>query len=184
MERRNKTYLISIRQRFSDYIKNKMDAIAYFFTKNKFSFFAFLVLLIPIGVYIINFGSHEFSDDPAMWGVFGDYIGGVYNVLVAILVVYISHNLDKKEERQNKKTKAAYDIKVQIEKFETSGNRPKTVERLTNLILSNKEVLGSPTYRMLLSLNDHFQHVITDNIPINMQQKNDAIDDLISIYED
>lgn len=161
-----------------------MDLLKFYHKRNQFRLLAILVMLMPLGAYMLNFGDYKFSDDPAMWGVFGDYIGGVYNVLVAILVFYISHNLDKKEERQHKKVKAAYDIKKQIEKFESSRNKTKTVERLANLILTNKDILGSPTYRMLLSLNDHFQHVINENIPLNIQQKKDAIDDLISIYEE
>lgn len=156
----------------------------HYIVKYKFQIASALILIVPLGAYVSNFGSCEFSDDPAMWGVFGDYIGGVYNVLVAILVFYISHNLDKKEERQHKRAKAAYDIKVQIEKFEQSKNRTKTVERLTNLILSSKEILGLSLYRMLLSLNDHLQHVINDGIQINNLQVQDALDELKSIYNE
>ena len=153
-------------------------------SKNKFQAFSCLILLLPLVVYLINFWSHSFSDDPAMWGAFGDYIGGVYNVLVAMLVFYISHNLDRREEKYHKKAKAAYDIKCQIEKFESSGNKTKAIERLTNLILSNKDILGQPLYRMLLALNDHFQHVINDGAPINNQQRTEVIEALNSVYDE
>lgn len=156
----------------------------YFFSKYKFQMAAGLLLLLPIGVYIINFCDHGFSEDPTMWGVFGDFVGGVYNVLVAILVFFISRNLDKKEAKAHKKAKAAYDIKVQIEKFEPSRNKTKTVEKLTDLILTNKDILDVSTFRILMALNDNLQHVVNKEGEINKQLKKDVLKELTSIYNE
>lgn len=155
-----------------------------FFVRYKFQIVAGILLLLPICAYITNFCDHGFSEDPAMWGVFGDFIGGVYNVLVAVLVFYVSRHLDKKEAKANKKAKAAYEIKSQIEKFESSKNRTKTVEKLTDLILTNKEVLGKSTYQILMALNDNLQHVVNKESEINKQLKKDVTDALDSFYNE
>ena len=67
--------------------------------------FAFLAFAVPIGFYMSVFGSRRLSDDPADWGVFGDFIGGSINPLLALLnvgiFVYIAirlHDLETERE--------------------------------------------------------------------------------------
>lgn len=40
--------------------------------------------MVALIAYLINFGRSDISTDPAKWGVFGDYIGGVLNPLISI----------------------------------------------------------------------------------------------------
>jgi len=51
-------------------------------------------ILILIGIvarYIYNFKAHPYSNDPADWGAFGDYIGGILNPVFAFsnLILFI-----------------------------------------------------------------------------------------------
>lgn len=77
-------------------------------------FVLILISLIPIGFYIYNFGGCDFSKDPNDWGVFGDYIGGVYSVVITILVVYISRNLEKRDEEKRYKKEKLRAVYMQI----------------------------------------------------------------------
>ncbi len=47
------------------------------------------LLLIPILVYILNFGNHTFSSLASDWGAFGDYIGGVLNPILGLASIVI-----------------------------------------------------------------------------------------------
>lgn len=57
-------------------------------------------LLVVVGVYLVKFGGRPFSNSPADWGVFGDYIGGTLNSLFSffsfLALLYTIH-LQQKE---------------------------------------------------------------------------------------
>ncbi|WP_313632539.1 hypothetical protein [Massilia timonae] len=38
---------------------------------------------LALGAYVLQFHHHKFSSDPAEWGQFGDYMGGILNPMVA-----------------------------------------------------------------------------------------------------
>lgn len=61
-----------------------------------------VVLCIPILCYIINFASYGVSGNVSDWAAFGDYIGGVYSVVLTIVLVYVSYSLNKKAKRERK----------------------------------------------------------------------------------
>lgn len=54
-----------------------------------------IVLIIPSLFYIIIFGSGKFSNNPQIWGTFGDYFGGVLNPLLGLanLIIFIKLTL-------------------------------------------------------------------------------------------
>lgn len=52
-----------------------------------------VVFIIPIGIYWLQFRTAGMSNDPEKWAQFGDYVGGVYSVLVTILAIYLARNL-------------------------------------------------------------------------------------------
>jgi hypothetical protein len=52
----------------------------------------FIVVLIT---YSARFYSYSFSNDPAHWGQFGDYIGGILNPIVTGLALFITIYLQK-----------------------------------------------------------------------------------------
>lgn len=57
------------------------------------------IVVIP---YLVNFFGYCISDNPVDWGVFGDYIGGILNPLLAIiniiLLIQLSYNVEIKED--------------------------------------------------------------------------------------
>ena len=56
-----------------------------------------LLTIAPILVYSCQFRNLEISDSPGDWGTFGDYVGGVYTVIVVILAVILSRVLEKED---------------------------------------------------------------------------------------
>ena len=69
-----------------------------------------VVLCIPILCYIINFASYGVSGNVSDWAAFGDYIGGVYSVVLTIVLVYVSYSLNKKSEKEKEKLRAIHEI--------------------------------------------------------------------------
>lgn len=53
----------------------------------------FVMTLIPLGVYICRFKDTYWSDKPGDWGVFGDYIGGTLNPILAIIGLFVTLSL-------------------------------------------------------------------------------------------
>ena len=58
---------------------------------------AILVVTMPLAVYVIHFYDYPISENPSDWADFGSYIGGIYSIIVAILVVYLTRDLSKKD---------------------------------------------------------------------------------------
>ena len=55
-----------------------------------------IIASIPLITYILNFANYEISDDPENGHFFGDYIGGVYSVVLTCILTYLMYQLNKK----------------------------------------------------------------------------------------
>lgn len=90
--------------------------------------------LAPIAIYSLRFRSYSISDNPADWGVFGDYIGGIYGgfftCLVTFLAVYLARALTKKDQRQIKTSAAAEKLYKQICTIENNGYNLNSINKL------------------------------------------------------
>ena len=68
------------------------------------------VNLVPVVVYGIHFYvllKSGLSDDPAHWGVFGDYVGGTLNPILAFLTLSVTLYLAKIAQSLEQKTNQA-----------------------------------------------------------------------------
>lgn len=67
-----------------------------------------IVLVVTIGSYLVKFHSSSISNDPAVWGQFGDYVGGVLNPILTLLnlvvLAYLSFKLVEIESKRNEWT--------------------------------------------------------------------------------
>jgi hypothetical protein len=67
----------------------------------------FLIFGTPIGIYIYYFRRLSVSQNPDNWGVFGDYIGGTLNPLIAIVnlfvLAYLTYLVAKRSNKASKK---------------------------------------------------------------------------------
>lgn len=74
--------------------------------------FIFLLLVgiaVPIYKYWENFRHAERSTDPADWGTFGDYFGGILNPFISLLTlsvtIFIAYYLKKADEKRSEREK-------------------------------------------------------------------------------
>ena len=68
-----------------------------------------LLLIAPIVVWMFQFGNCSISENPEDWGFFGDYIGGVYTVIVTFFAIHLTRYLQNRDVERNK-AKTAYTI--------------------------------------------------------------------------
>ena len=70
---------------------------------------SFLASGLILGIYIGQFFHHPISSNPSDWGVFGDFIGGLFNPVIALLatyLVFLTYRSQKKELRETQKALA------------------------------------------------------------------------------
>lgn len=70
------------------------------------SIVSFILLLIPLVVFLYHFGGTKFSDDLAVWGTFGDFVGGTMNTVLSlislIILGYLTKILNNQSNEENK----------------------------------------------------------------------------------
>lgn len=112
--------------------------------------------IFPLAFYVFHFHSYHISNDPVDWGVFGDFVGGVYSVLVAFLVVFLARKLDRKDEEQRVKKEALRAVYDQIT-FIQRDQKPNQnkVTKLFRLIEESKLFIDDDFYDRLKGLANH-----------------------------
>lgn len=67
-----------------------------------------LFIFLTIGLFLLKFSKDTISNDPAVWGQFGDYFGGILNPILSlinlVILTYLSIRLVKNEDERNKWT--------------------------------------------------------------------------------
>lgn len=82
-----------------------------FFKENKIVSWLIIVTifvcLIPIAFFVFNFVDFTFSDDPVVWGTFGDFIGGTINTILSlcslIILAILTNSINRQSNEENKK---------------------------------------------------------------------------------
>ncbi|WDF66622.1 hypothetical protein [Flavobacterium sp. KACC 22763] len=63
--------------------------------------------LIPITFYVIKFSGLALSDDPIVWGTFGDFLGGTINTILSlsslVILAILTSSINKQSNAENKK---------------------------------------------------------------------------------
>lgn len=128
--------------------------------KNKYFIICIiLVLVVPILLYWYNFKEYTISTNPEHWGVFGDYIGGVYSVVLTIVLFYITYLLNKKESGFIKQSNAAKEIYNQISSINSYRINVSKVNQLKRLIDLYENILPQNIYDDLLSISDYYLEI-------------------------
>lgn len=115
-----------------------------------------IILFVPVLVYILKFVGFSISDDPSDWGVFGDYIGGIYTVLVTIFAIYLTRHLDKRDVERNKARTAYGEIYEQICKIDYQKVDLRSVKKLLKLANEKELYLPNDVYSKLTELYDDY----------------------------
>lgn len=70
------------------------------------SIISFILLLIPIVIFLCYFGGKTVSNDLSVWASFGDFIGGTLNIILSlsslVILGLLTHNIGKQSSEENK----------------------------------------------------------------------------------
>ena len=144
---------------------------------------AVILLFMPVVLYIIQFGKYKISDNPADWGVFGDYIGGVYTVLVTFFAIYLTRNLQKRDAERNKAKAAVSVIYEQIGKIDYQHVDMRSVNRLLRLTKENELYVPQYLFDKLTDLYDDYVVAKDDPHRFNKQNELNIKKQLKKLYE-
>lgn len=146
----------------------------------------FIITALPIVLYIINFGNskkYALSDDPADWGAFGDYFGGVYSVIVAVFVIYLARKLNKEDNKRNEIINAAKQLYQQIIQVENSKYNLNSITKLQRDVIKYEMYIPEKMTNELMELADMYVLVNNDNGAYDLKLKNQVLSDLKYIYD-
>ena len=144
--------------------------------------FVGIVACLPLGCYIWQFMNSSISADPNDWASFGSYVGGVYSVIVALLVVYIARYLTKKDEVTARRKKAVEVLYLQIIKVKIERVDERSVQKIFNLLEENKIYLSDSLYKEVKDLADYFLEVKGGSSVIDITREDRVKEHLRMIY--
>lgn len=150
--------------------------------KNKIPYF--IAALCPLLFYIINFSNCKISNDPEHWAFFGDYIGGVYSVVLTCLLTALMYKLNKKDEELKEKRTFAKSLFEMVNKFHnsTSNLDSEEVDKFRTVIINNEFIINSDTFRDLIDIADYYLLLCTDINNRNYNKENEIRHLLKTIY--
>lgn len=138
---------------------------------------------IPIIAYVVNFWGAPISDDPTEWSEFGGYIGGVYSIIMALVVVYLTRTLAIHDEQASKRRKAIDEIYHQVIKIKRNNININSVNKIYTLLNQNKLYITDQTYKRITTLANYFLEVKDGTSAINIPFEEEAISYLKNIYD-
>lgn len=155
----------------------------YWFKNNKFLWCAVITMMLPIAVYIFHFRNYNISDTTADWGSFGDYIGGIYSVLIAILVLYLSHLFEKNRERDASIKVHAEKLYTQINVIKNNNYNLRSCSKLITLVNNARLYLPLRICEKTESLANNYMSHKNDGEELNKRLEEETKRELKRIYE-
>lgn len=140
-----------------------------------------LIFLSPIIIFICVFCDSPISNNPEDWGNLGDYIGGIYSVLVAILVFVLTRSLKKRDDKFANRAKAAEGIFHQIQKVK-NGKNQHSIDKLIRDVHDNEIYLPQNLISKLIKLIDQYGEEKDSGISVDIEIENDVLANLKDIY--
>lgn len=147
--------------------------------RNKLLFLAVLACIVPILIYVIRFHSYNFSKDPADWGTFGDYIGGVYSVLLSIIAIYVTYMISNREDKAKEKRKVITELYKQVSKIKSEDVDLIRVNNIVSLTESQKHLLPKVLYTDIIKYSDYLKEIYNQPGRINISKEKRIKEELI-----
>lgn len=141
-----------------------------------------LVCFVPLIAYIVNFWKSPISGNPDDWAAFGSYIGGVYSIIVGVLVIYLARIVDSRDKEKQKKKCAIENIYVQLQKIDSSKVDARQVNKLFRLIDENQLFISDKLAKTLTNLANYFLEVKSGTSQVNLERENDIKNKLKELY--
>ena len=140
-----------------------------------------VLLYVPTALYIFQFHDHSLSDDPAMWGVFGDFFGGVYGVVITLMVAYISYRVSKIEARGEAEVKVAKELLKQLKVIQTNGYHHNSIQKLQRMLIENETDIDRLLRSNLIDLADSYTRARAEKTEVNKNLESAVMEKLKSL---
>lgn len=157
---------------------------------------ALLVFLIVAGLYFYRFApsSHGFSQNPADWAEFGEYIGGTLGgifglfAFIGLLITIVRQRVDSERQVQ-----ATLDAVVRAHSVDTQSRRESILaiaEAANEVVRQIGEVFLKPEYVIAVDLNRVYDQTVIDGLvgalssaPLHEIGSRDAVIALLSLRD-
>lgn len=147
--------------------------------------FALMILFcLPIIIYVYNFGGRRFSENPADWGTFGDYVGGVYSVVLTLALVYVSYTINRKTEENKECKKAIKEIYTIVSKIQSVDVNLEEVHGILRCIDENSLHLSKEVREKLIHEMDYYICIANNKSLINGKTEERIKDVLKQLYNE
>ena len=157
------TYKYKFSNKIKDHLKSKW-----------WIYIVFLMLFLPILLYIINFRDQEISDNTSDWGDFGSYIGGWYSLITAIAAIMVTIIISR---RSSKESRIIYCVEKITLSFERIRDWNLIIEENGNLDTCSK-------YRKLIKTECIVMIYYVKTFPININNYRDFISSITNAHDD
>ena len=141
-----------------------------------------LVLIIPVGLFVVAFFDQRLSNKITDWGTFGDFIGGIYNPIIGLanllVLIFISLIVAKLEGRRER---AGLIFKLYMEFTEKTDLA--LYERDINKLGEVKEYLSSFKSRYSFLLKDYAEKGGYYKAVIHINGSNMLLDQYINMID-
>jgi hypothetical protein len=119
--------------------------------------------LAAITTYAIVFRSLSATENPAAWGAFGDFIGGLMNPLVSVLTLFVAISVWRLQKAELELTRGEMAAtKEAMEDQARTSEQQRREQRFFDLLNLYKETVNTIEYRQTLASRTT-QNVITSN---------------------
>lgn len=152
--------------------------------KYKLALLIIATAIFPIFAYWLQFHKYGISHDTSDWGTFGDYIGGVYSVVLTIVLAYITYIINKRDLHQKEKREIIKSIYKQVSNLQSDQIDINKVNELTSYIIGNELVLSPTIFYRLIRITDYYKVVANDSSQINISHEQNIMELLKSYYNE
>lgn len=147
-----------------------------------------ITFLLPIIIYVCHFRNYAISTNPTDWGVFGDYIGGLYggfySILITVLAIYLARALTKKDRKKEKQSNAAEALFQQIKTIENNNYNLNSISKLRKDINKNEIYLSSELKEDLIHLSDQLNEEKDHTGSVDYELRQSVLLQLKQLYDD
>lgn len=134
-------------------------------------------------MYYHQFGGNGLSKDTEEWSRFGDYIGGVYSGIIAIVAIFITYFLDKGRIRLNFQRNRSEKLMLAILHMKKRANiTNEDCTKFQELIGLAKLDLPELLVDKLASLADDYLLYLYQNEHIDADLEDAVLSELKAIY--
>lgn len=133
---------------------------------------------------MIRFSNYNFSKDPADWGTFGDYIGGVYSVILSIIAIYVTYMISEREDKSKEKRKILTELYKTIISIRSEEVDLQKVNRIVSLAESNQILLPKVIYADVIRYSDYLKEIYGKPAKINLHTEKRIKDELIEVISE